>query len=363
VTIGACEACLARTSLLTRLSGHLDAERKRIWELLALSDEVLIGAVAGRSRAAVESEHAQYGASQAQRARTEARAAGIELICHCNSEYPSALRELRAPPAVLHVAGRGERSLRACSRDAVAVVGARRANAYGKAVARSLGRGIGVAGVTVVSGLAAGIDSEAHRGAVEVRGRTIAVLPGPANRPHPMSNANLHREILRHGLAVSEIAPGTAVRSWMFAARNRLIAALCDLTVVVQATERSGSLLTARAGQGLGRTIGAVPGPVTSPLSAGSHQLLANGAVLIRDTQDVLDAVFGAGVMSPVVDTRPDPTPGQAGLLSAIADGLDTASALVGAGAGGERCLVDLAALELAGRITRGPGGRLAVIP
>jgi DNA processing protein len=363
VTVGACQTCLARTWLLTRLSGHLDIQRSRIWELLALSDAALIAAVAGRSEEEVASERAQYSADDAQKARAEARAAGLDLICRCRAEYPAALRELRAPPAVLHIAGRRELRLRTYHHDAVAVVGARKANAYGKAVARSLGRGLGVAGVTVVSGLAAGIDTEAHRGALEVHGRTIAVLPGPADRPHPITNANLHREILRNGVAVSEVAPGTPVRSWMFAARHRIIAALSDLTVVVQATERSGSLLTARAGQGLGRAIGAVPGPVTSPLSAGPHQLLADGAALIRDTQDVLDAVFGVGIKSPAIDTRPQPTPSQVELLDAIVDGLDTASALVGAGADGERCLADLATLELAGRITRGPGGRLAVIP
>ena len=146
-------------------------------------------------------------------------------------------------------------------------------------------------------------------------------------------------------------------------ARNRLIAGLGNATIVVQAASRSGSLLTARASQGLQRPIGAVPGPVTSQLSAGTNQLLADGAVLIRGAQDVLDLLYGAGRRSVTVDLRPEATSAQELLLRAIADGLDTPAALAGADLADSRWLADLAALELAGRLRRGPGGQLSVIP
>ena len=146
-------------------------------------------------------------------------------------------------------------------------------------------------------------------------------------------------------------------------ARNRVIAGLGCATVVVQAAARSGSLLTARASQGLRRPIGAVPGPVTSELSAGTNQLLADGAVLIRGAQDVLDLLYGVGGRIVTVDLRPQATPAQQLLLRAIADGLDTPAALAGADLADSRWLADLAALELAGRLRRGPGGQLSVIP
>jgi DNA processing protein len=354
---------MRRAWLLARLSGHLDLERKRIWELLELSDETLIKAVAGKSEQRVRAEFAAFGPDQAARARQQAQQRAVDLICLCDEAYPGRLRELSRPPAVLHVAGGIERLLSSSGQDPTALVGARKATAYGTGVARSLARGLGGAQVTVVSGLAAGIDTAAHRGALDAGSETIAVLPGPADRSYPQGNATLHREIVRHGVAVSEIALDTPVRNWMFTARNRVIAAFSCATVVIEAAGRSGALLTARASRQLQRPVGAVPGPVTSQLSAGTNQLLADGAALIRGAQDVLDLLYGAGSRSVALDLRPQPTAAQALLLRAIVDGLDTPAALVGADVSGGRCLAELAALELAGRLRRGPGGRLSVIP
>lgn len=360
---GACDTCLRRPWLLARLSGHLDAQRKWIWELLELSDEALIKAVAGKSEQLVSAELAAFGSDDATRAREQARGLGVDLICICDRGYPSRLRDLSSAPAVLHVAGGIERFVRLSTQDSTAVVGARRASAYGTGFACSLSRGLSAAGVTIVSGMAAGIDAAAHRGALEAGAQTIAVLPGPVDRAYPPGNASLHREIVRRGVAVSEIAPDIPVRNWMFTARNRIIAALGGAAVVVQATLRSGSLLTARTSQQLRRPIGAVPGQVTSPLSAGPHQLLAGGAVMIRGAQDVLDLLYGVGSRTVAVDVRPRPTASQAALLTAIADGVDTPAALAGADLADSRWLAELAALELAGRIRRGPGGHLSVIP
>jgi len=360
---GACDACLRRAWLLARLSGHLDRQRSRIWDLLELNEEELISAVAGRSEPSVHGELVAFGARDAARARELARGRGLELVCACDQLYPARLRDLPSRPALLHVAGGIERLTSLCVADAAAVVGARKASPYGTAVARSLARGLSSAGLTVVSGMAAGIDTAAHRGTLEAGATTVAVLPGSAERAYPPSNSSLHREIVRRGVAVSEIPPDTPLRNWKFAARNRLIAALAGATVVVQATSRSGSLLTARASRQLQRPIGAVPGQVTSQLSAGTNQLLADGAQMIRDAQDVLDLLYGVGARSVVVDPRPKANAVQAALLAAISDGLDTPAALVGAGVAGDRCLAELAALELAGRVRRGPGGQLSVIP
>jgi DNA processing protein len=211
--------------------------------------------------------------------------------------------------------------------------------------------------------MAEGIDAAAHRGALDVRGATIAVLPGPAQLPRPAANAVLHRELLRGGVVLSEVGPDVLPRSWMFAARNRIIAGLSRMTIVVQAGPGSGSLLTSIASQALSRPVGAVPGQVTSRLAEGSNQLIADGARLIRGAQDVLDMLYGIGAHRVTVDSRPAPTPDQAALLAAISEGLSTPEALVRAGIAGDHCLAELMRLELAGRVRRGAGGLLTVLP
>jgi DNA processing protein len=149
--------------------------------------------------------------------------------------------------------------------------------------------------MTVVSGLAYGIDSAAHRGALAAGGRTVAVLGSGPDRPYPKARAGLYRRILEQGMVISELPPGTSPFRWTFPARNRIMAALAGMTVVVEAAERSGSLITATMAQDLGRELGAVPGPVNAWLSAGTNQLLSDGAAVIRGAQDVLDVVLGTG--------------------------------------------------------------------
>lgn len=361
---GACDACLARAWLLARLSGHLDKVRAHIWELLALSDEGLIDAVAGSHRESVLDERASFDGQQAAAYRRRAAAAELELVCGCTSAYPEALRDLAAPPHVLHVVGGVRQLQRLCAADPVALVGARRASGYGREVARMLARNLARAGVSVVSGLAAGIDASAHRGALEGHGMTAAVLPGPAETPYPSLNAGLYRELVRdQGVGISELGPGVTVRRWMFAARNRLIAALARLTVVVQAAPGSGSLLTVSVAQQLERPVAAVPGQVTDSLSDGPNRLLAEGALMARDAQDLLDALFSAGTRHVLADERAALGADQAAVVAAVTAGLDTPGALLRAGIGGPSCLAQLAALELSGRLRRGPGGRFTVIP
>jgi DNA processing protein len=174
----------------------------------------------------------------------------------------------------------------------VAVVGARASSGYGASVARSLARELAAAGLVVVSGLARGIDAEAHRGALETDGTTVAVLGCGIDRDYPAAHAELARRVADAGLIVSEYAPGVEPAPWRFPARNRIVAGLCAATVVVEARERSGALITADLALEEGREVFAVPGEITSSLSAGTNALLKLGAAPLTSAADVL-ASFG----------------------------------------------------------------------
>jgi DNA processing protein len=359
MTLRACDACTARTWLLGRMAGHIDRARARVQSVLELADDDLIAALGGRERDRLRRELADVDLAAV---RSGLDRAGLETLCICDPAYPEGLRALAAPPAVLHVAGGLGRLLQLADAEPVAIVGSRRATAYGLEVARSLGRGLGFAGVPVVSGMALGIDSAAHAGALEAGASTVAVLPGSADRPYPPGKRTLYRGILENGMAVSELAPGTNARRWMFLARNRIIAALTAMSVVVEAGERSGALVTARLAGELGRPVGAVPGRVTAPQAAGANGLLAAGACLVRGPQDVLDHLFGAGVRRAAAPRGQPPAELRA-LLSAVADGRDTLAALAGIGIDPGVGLRGLAALELGGYVRRGAGGRFTVAP
>jgi DNA processing protein len=356
----ACGACLARGWLLARLAGHLDPVRARITELLSLDSEKLVAAVGGERAAGIADELRHFDRDAA---LGRVRELGLEAICRCDSAYPARLASVPHGPAALYVRGGLDRFLSLVEEQPVAIVGARRASGYGLGVARSLARGIASSGVTVISGMALGIDSAAHEGALAAGGTTVAVLPGPAERPYPAAKRPLHRRIASAGAVVSELPPGAELRRWAFPARNRIIAALSALTVVVEAGRRSGALVTARAARDLGRPVGAVPGRVTAPQATGTNTLIARGAVVIRNPQDVLDALYGPGVRRACVDARPGLGRGDAALLAAVANGDDTIEALVREGFEAEGLLTALASLELDGYLRRGAGGRFAVVP
>jgi len=356
----ACDRCLARSWLLARLAGHLELGRRRIEPTLALADQELIAAVGGEQRDSLLRELSRLDIEQV---RARSARAGLDLICRCDPRYPSRLAALASRPAVLHVAGTLERFLELVAEDPVAIVGARRASPYGLEVARALGRGLASAGVTVLSGMALGIDSAAHAGALAAPGPTVAVLPAGADRPYPRGKRVLFEQIRNTGAAVSELPPGSGVWRWTFPARNRIIAALGAMTVVVEAGPGSGALLTAGFARALGRPVGAVPGRVTSPLAVGTNGLLAAGAHVVRGPQDVLDVLFGAGVRIAPPAGRPDLAPELRPLLAAIGEGHDTAAALTAAGLAPHDGLAALAALELAGYVRRESGGRYSVVP
>src|SRR5262249_2638882 len=172
------------------------------------------------------------------------------------------------------------------------IVGARVCSGYGASVARSLGRELARAGLVVVSGMARGVDGEAHRGVLEADGITVAVLGCGVDREYPAAHAQLARRIAERGLIVSEYAPGVEPAAWRFPARNRIVAGLCAATVVVEARERSGALITADFALEEGREVFAVPGEITSALSAGANTLLKLGAAPLTSAADVL-ASFG----------------------------------------------------------------------
>ncbi len=356
----ACSTCLRRPWLLSALSGHLDRAGARLPELLELGDEELLSAVGGRQRPQLEADMVRFAADSA---RAQARRVRLELICWCQSDYPERLRELPSPPRVLYVSGGLDRFLALISGEPVAVVGTRRPSSYGRELARSVGRDLAATGLTVVSGMALGIDSAAHQGALDAGGFTVAVLAGGAERAYPASARDLYRRIGQTGAVVSELPPGTAVRRWMFPARNRLVAGLSAMTVVVEAGKRSGALLTAGWASSLARVLGAFPGRVTSHQAAGSNQLIADGARLLARAQDVLDALYGLGERQVASGPRGRLDPELARWLSEIAAGCDTPGALFRAGLSSEQGLRILTTLELAGYIRREAGGRFVVVP
>lgn len=357
---GACAACLRRTWLIERLAAHIDrasAASRALGDLFTLSDEELIAGLvrAGAPRRTVRDE---YEAFVPAAARERCRAAGLRPVCQHDGDYPQRLLDTRDPPAVLHLAG-AERWQQLLREPAVAVVGARRASSYGMEAARSLGRGLSAAGVTVISGMALGIDAAAHAGALDGGGATIAVLGGGADVPYPASKRGLHAQIIRRGCAISELPPGFRPWRWSFPARNRLIAGLSTLVVVVEATERSGSLITARVARDLGKDVAAVPGRVSSQLAVGTNALIRDGAHLLAGAQDALDLLFGVGVRR--ASAAPDPSglePHLQRVLAAVAEGRDTLGALARTTGEAEAAMVALGELELLGHLRRAAGGR-----
>ncbi|MGC9220415.1 MAG: DNA-processing protein DprA [Solirubrobacteraceae bacterium] len=340
------------------MGSHLDLRIGVLSEVLELDDQALIALSSKKFSAQVLREYERFGQDEARLLRERAQAAGVTQICRCEERYPQALRSLASAPAVLHVAGRAELLAELAGGDPVAVVGSRKATAYGLDVARMLGRGISASGLTVVSGLAIGVDGAAHQGALQAGGRTMAVIPGFAADAYPRTHRALHRRIVETGVVLSETGPGATVRRWMLPARNRIIAGLSRLTVLVQASTRSGAGITVRAARGLGRAVGAVPGSVLLEQSHGPNALLAQGAIVIRDAQDVLDAVLGAGALTLRADAAVALSAEQRTLLDLIGSGADTLDALGAVGYSGRESLTLLAGLELAGVLGRVSGGR-----
>jgi DNA processing protein len=271
----------------------------------------------------------------------------IRRVPRKDPAYPSLLAAIHDPPAQLFL--RGSADMAVLSEPAIAIVGARACSSYGRSVARSLARELAAAGLVVVSGMARGVDSEAHRGALDAGCRTVAVLGCGIDRDYPAAHAELARRIGEHGLVVSEYEPGVEPAPWRFPARNRIIAGLCVGTVVVEARERSGALITADFALEEGRDVLAVPGEITSSLSAGSNALLRLGAVPVTCAADVLELY----ALTPRPHAHAALGPVAEALLTKLTGAALTADELVRATAlDPGASAAALTELELAGRVT-----------
>ncbi len=278
-------------------------------------------------------------------------ALGFRFLGRSDRGFPPLLRAIHDPPPGLFLRGNAEATLLALP--AVAIVGARACSAYGRQIARSVARELASAGLVVVSGLARGVDAEAHRGALEAGGITVAVLGCGIDRDYPAANRELARQVAASGLVVSEYAPGVEPAPWRFPARNRIVAGLCSASVVVEARERSGALITADFALEEGREVFAVPGEITSALSAGSNALLRLGATPLTCAQDVLES-FGL-----VAADRAEPKVGTAAglVLTRVREAAAGADELGRAtGLSAEELAVALTELELAGAVSEEGG-------
>jgi DNA processing protein len=278
-------------------------------------------------------------------------AEGFRFVPRSSGAFPPLLRAIHDPPPGLFL--RGDAGVELLSSPAVAIVGARACSGYGASAARMLAREVARAGLVVVSGLARGIDAEAHRGALEAGGATVAVLGCGIDRDYPAAHAELARRVAATGLIVAEYAPGVAPAPWRFPARNRIVAGLAAVTAVVEARERSGALITADLALEEGREVFAVPGEITSALSVGTNGLLKLGASPLTCAADVL-ACFGLEAVEALEPTMSSETAQVLAVLRESAAGADDLARASGLPASVvARVLVEL---ELGGRVIAADG-------
>ncbi|HYG58049.1 MAG TPA: DNA-processing protein DprA [Symbiobacteriaceae bacterium] len=293
-----------------------------------------------------------------QRARSEleaARQAGLRLVALPDPDYPVRLRLTVDPPAYFYQAGPWKPD----NRPAVAMVGTRKPTAYGLAVAERIARDLARAGAVVVSGMAKGIDCAAHRGALEAGGTTVAVLGGGADVCYPREAASIYRAIRATGAVISEQPPGTAPRSQFFPERNRIISGLAHGIVVVEAGEKSGTLITVAQALSQGRDVFAVPGPITSPMSVGPHQLIREGACLVTSAADILEELGFEALRPEPGAVPPNMDPDQARVLGWMGQEPRWAGDLAeasGLAPGQVQSLLTM--LELRGLVRQLPGGQ-----
>ena len=320
-------------------------------------------ALAALPAIAAEAGIERYTPCSAEAARQEmqrARAAGARMLAFGAPDYPAALTEIADPPPILWATG----DTALLTRPMVALVGARNASSLGTRMARRMAADLTEAGAIVVSGLARGIDTAAHHGALE--GGTVAVLAGGVDVSYPRENAGLARDIAANGLLLSEAPMGTDPTARHFPRRNRIVSGLARAVVVVEAAARSGSLITARCALDQGREVLAVPGHPFEGRAAGCNALIRDGATLIRGARDVIEALALAPSPAPE-PARPDHRPPEsdadafeARILDRIGTGPLSEDQLArDIDAPPERLARAIVALEVSGRITRAPGGLL----
>ncbi len=289
----ACSECRKRSALIAVLVPAIERAaltRRSLLSLLALDDARLCLAV-GVEQPSDEELSGYAGETSVGHSSSHARGA----LCRHDPAYPVALARLDSAPAVLYATSEPERLCELLAAPAVAIVGERHHTGYAREVTFALAHDLALAGVTIVSGLHQGIDGVAHHGALHTGGHTIAVTGCAPEIAYPRQQSHLHQRIVDCGVVVSELPPGFfPPRRWCFIASQRIIAALAGVLVVIEAHERSSTLLTAQIATGLGHDVAVLPGRVTDPTAQGTFALLRDGAHPVSCAQDVLELVAGA---------------------------------------------------------------------
>lgn len=360
----ACAHCMRRSWLLGELSAVLDCNSRgdaRLFALLALEDEQLIEALGGRRRAELRRRYADFREREPREGNDGSR------ICRHDARYPAGLRHPGAPH-LLHVAGGVDRLYELTKQPVAALLGATRASDYGLELARELGRGLAASGVTVAVGRGGGLARAALAGAVEVEGATLAVAGD--GLAVTLQDARCAARVQRAGCTIAELPCGVRGRRWGSNAAERIVASLGNVVVVVEAEESPRTLAAARLTLGLGKTLAACPGRVTSRASSGAHVLLRDGAQLVRDARDVLDLLYGVGPGESRSPVRDPANAGSAGpppprlsaklreVLEQVGAGVDTPGKLTAGSADPGELLQALGELESIGLLKRGDGGR-----
>jgi DNA processing protein len=361
---GACSRCIRRSWLLGELSALLDYSSRadgRLFALLALEDEELIEALGGRRRAELRLRYADF------REREPKGEVDVSRICRHDGRYPDGLRHPGAPH-LLHVARGVGRLCELTKQPVAAFLGATRASDYGLELAGELGRGLAASGVTVAAGRRGGLARAALAGALEVDGATLAV----AGDGLAVTSQDARRAARpeRGGCTIAELPGDVRGRRWGANAAERIVASLADVAIVVEAEDSPRALAAARLALGLGKTLAACPGRVSSRASSGAHVLLRDGAQLVRDARDALDLLYGVSPGESRSTVRDPASAGSAGpppprlsvklrdVLEQVGNGVDTPGKLTAGSADPGELLQALGELESIGLLRRGDGGR-----
>lgn len=348
----------ARTEAWLRLCltpGLPDRARRQLLQAFGGPEEVLAASGANVARAAGAAAAAALRAGSdpelVARSLDWLRRPGNRLVALGDAAYPPRLLELPDPPTVLYVMGRAE----LLARPSLAVVGSRNATAQGLANAEAFARALSDQGLTIVSGLALGIDAAAHAGGLAGASSSVAVVGTGLDLVYPARNRELAHRLAAHGAVISEFALGTPARAENFPRRNRILSGLSLGVLVVEAAVQSGSLITARLAGEQGREVFAVPGSIHSPLSKGCHRLIRDGAKLVESARDVLEELGLAAGAPPSAGTTVPEHP----LLAHLGfDPVDAGTLAARSGLTAQDLAAALLELELAGQVVSLPGGR-----
>jgi DNA processing protein len=349
--VHACAACLARSALLGMLSVRIEyaaRDPSRLLDLLQLPDEQLIDAIGGRRRQDLSDRREALLAGQLS-------SSSDSSLCRHAPMYRRIFGDRLAVAGALHVVGDLRHLRRIDGEPVVAIVGTTKASDYGMEMAASLARGLAICDVRVLSSFTAGIGAAAHLGVLEADAAALAVMPGGIDRP-PACLARLLRRLTANGAAISELPRDFRPRRWSARACERVLAALADLVVVIEADVHELGMLTASLAASRGVAVAAMPGRITSPAARGPHALLRGGARLLTSVQDALDLLHRMSVPRPT-DPRLQLTPQAMSLLQRIGAGQDTLQSIC-LGPHREAMLTALGELRCKGLLARGDGGR-----